>query len=127
MQDIYDAIDECVKSGKKIVLLDKITNVNDFTYDSEILADYYGKSGVWIIIAGTDSLGLKLAGNNHLLGRKPDISMTYISCTEYSRVLNTNDIDDYIKYGGLMHERSSENDLSTDDDMVKDIASKNVI
>ncbi len=119
MQDVYDAIDECVKNGKKIILLDEITNVDDFTYDSEILADYYGKSGICIIVAGTDSLGLKLAGNNPLLGRKPDIPMTYISFAEHSRVLNTNDIDDYIKYGGLMHEG-----LSEDDDMVKDIASK---
>lgn len=119
MQDVYDAIDECVKNGKNIILLDEITNVDDFTYDSEILADYYGKSGVCIIVAGTDSLGLKLAGNNPLLGRKPDIPMTYISFAEHSRVLNTNDIDDYIKYGGLMHEG-----LSEDDDMVKDITSK---
>ena len=120
MQDVYDTIDECVKNGKRIILLDEITNVDDFTYDSEILADYYGKSGVCIIVAGTDSLGLKLAGNNPLLGRKPDIPMTYISFAEHSRVLNTDDIDDYIKYGGLMHEG-----LSEDDDMVKDIASKN--
>ena len=125
MQDVYDAIDECVKNGKKIILLDEITNVDDFTYDSEILADYYGKSGVCIIVAGTDSLGLKLAGNNPLLGRKPDIPMTYIPFAEHSRVLGTNDIDDYIKYGGLMHEGLSEDDLSVDDDMVKDIASKN--
>ena len=125
MQDVYDAIDECVKNGKKVILLDEITNVDDFTYDSEILADYYGKSGVCIIVAGTDSLGLKLAGNNPLLGRKPDIPMTYISFAEHSRVLGTNDIDNYIKYGGLMHEGLSEDDLSADDDMVKDIASKN--
>ena len=119
MQDVYDAIDECVKNGKKIILLDEITNVDDFTYDSEILADYYGKSGVCIIVAGTDSLGLKLAGNNPLLGRKPEVPMTYISFAEHSRVLNTNDIDDYIKYGGLMHAGVSE-----DDDMVKDITSQ---
>ena len=124
MQDVYDAIDECAKNGKKIILLDEITNVDDFTYDSEILADYYGKSGICIIVTGTDSLGLKLAGNNPLLGRKPDISMTYISFAEHSRVLGTNDIDDYIKYGGLMHERLSEDNLSADDDMVKDITSK---
>ena len=124
MQDVYDAIDECIKNGKKIILLDEITNVDDFSYDSEILADCYGKSGICIIVAGTDSLGLKLAGNNSLLGRKPDVPMTYISFAEHSRVLNTNDIDEYIKYGGLMHEGISEDDSSIDDDMVKDIASK---
>ena len=124
MQDVYDAIDECVKNGRKIILLDEITNVDDFTYDSEILADFYGKSGVCIIVAGTDSLAIKLAGNNPLLGIKIDIPMTYIPFAEYSRVFDTNDIDDYIKYGGLMHEGSSEDELSIDDDMVKDIASK---
>ena len=119
MDDVYDALDECVASGKNIVLLDEITNVDDFTYDSEILADDYAKKGLSIIVSGTDSLGLKLAGNNALFGRKPDVPMTYISFAEHCRVFGTNDIDDYIKYGGLMHEG-----LSADDDMVKDITSQ---
>lgn len=120
MEDVYNAIDECIENGKTIIMLDEITNVEDFTYDSEILADDYAKKGISIIIAGTDSLGLNLAGNNPLLGRKPDIPMTYISFAEHCHVLGTDDIDNYIKYGGLMHEGAMEED----DDMVKDIVSK---
>lgn len=119
MNDVYAAVDECIKNGKTVVLLDEITNVEDFTYDSEILADHYGKKGITIIIAGTDSLGLKLAGNKPLLGRKPDIPMTYISFAEHCRIFGVNDIDDYIKYGGLMHEG-----LSAEDDMIRDIISQ---
>lgn len=117
MSDVYNAIDECTAAGKTIILLDEITNVEDFTYDSEILADDYAVKGISIIIAGTDSLGLKLAGNNPLLGRKPDIPMTYISFAEYYRVFGIDDIDNYIKTGGLMHE-------GVYDDSVTDIISK---
>lgn len=117
MDDVYDALDESLLNNKSIVLLDEITNVSDFIYDSEILADEYAKKGLSIIVAGTDSLGLILAGNEPLLGRKPDIPMTYISFAEHCRVLDTKDIDDYIRYGGLMHE-------GLEDDMVHDIVSE---
>ena len=103
MEDVYEVLDECIKNEKSIVLLDEITNIEDFTYDSEILADYYAKKGISIIIAGTDSLGLTLAGKGPLLGRKLEISMNYISFAEHSRVLGTKNIDENIKYGGLMH------------------------
>lgn len=119
MEHVYEALDECIEAGKSIVLLDEITNVVDFTYDAALLADYYAKQGVSIIVCGTDSLGLKLVSKEPLLGRKPEVSMTYIPFAEHCRVLGTNDIDDYIMYGGLMREG-----LSEDDDMVKDIVSQ---
>ena len=118
MDDVYDLLDECLDNEVSIVLLDEITNIEDFAYDSEILADHYAKRGLSIIISGTDSLGLILAGNGPLLGRKPEVAMSYISFAEYSHVLGVDSFDDYIKYGGLLHDV-----VTADDDMVKDIVS----
>jgi len=114
MSDVYDAMDECIEHGKTIILLDEITNVEDFTYDSELLADFYAKKGISIVLAGTDSLGLLLAGNNPLFGRASTIKMTYISFAEHSRVLNMMDTDEYIRYGGLMHRGLSDSDVIDD-------------
>lgn len=114
MDNIYSDIDECVKAGKDIILLDEITLVSDFVTDSAYLADKYAKEGVAIITAGTDSLSFVLAEKGPLFDRTFGISCTYISFAEHARVMNTKDIDSYIMYGGLMS--MGANDTLADED-----------
>lgn len=114
MDKIYNDIDIYQKNGKTVIMLDEITDVPDFISDATALADIYAKRGLSIIIAGTDSLGLSLAHNEAMLGRMPEVRTTYISFAEHSRVLDTKNIDDYIRFGGLMR-AGTERD---DDDIV---------
>lgn len=100
MDDVYADLDEC--KGKEIVFLDEITAVPDFIDESAYLADIYAKSGMKIIIAGTDSLGISLARNDELLGRVVNINTSYIPFAEHAYIFGDKKIDDYIEYGGLM-------------------------
>ena len=50
-----------------------------------------------IIVAGTDSLGFVLAERTELFDRTFRVNTTHIPYAEHSKVLDVNDIDDYIK------------------------------
>lgn len=102
MRDVYAKLDECFERKEKLVLVDEITNASDFIENGALLADYYASCGMNVVIAGTDSLGIFLAENKALLDRIEPIDTTYVSFAEHCEVLNTNDMDDYLKHGGLM-------------------------
>jgi len=97
-QKLYEADD----MGKEIVVIDEITKVKDFINNSASLSDIFAKDGMKIIVTGTDSLGLMLAGKNELYDRMNIVRTTYIPFAEHCEVLNTNDMDNYIAFGGLM-------------------------
>ena len=102
MEDVYNHLDNALQKGYKCVFIDEITSVPDFIDNSAMLADIYAKQGLRIILAGTDSLSFVFAEESSLFDRAEHISTTYIPFAEHSRVLKTNDIDEYISYGGLM-------------------------
>lgn len=102
MNDINKMIIEAKNDGIKIVCIDEITKVNDFVENSAILSDIFAKNGINIIVAGTDSLGFLFAAEGELLDRICKIQTTHIPFAEHCEVLDINDIDDYIQFGGLM-------------------------
>lgn len=108
METVEQKIEEAKKDGASIVCVDEITKVSDFQMLASILPDRFAKAGIRVIITGTDSLGFNFAQNSELFDRCKMISTTYIPFTEHCRVLGTNDIDDYIEYGGLMCRSKSE-------------------
>jgi predicted AAA+ superfamily ATPase len=104
MEDIKYLLAEEKKNGKKIIFLDEITKTENFINRCAVLPDLFAKEGMKIVVAGTDSLGLLLAENGELYDRMIKVSTTHITFAEHCRVLGGNDIDDYIRYGGLMRE-----------------------
>lgn len=119
MSDVYNVLESELSAGAKIVLLDEITNAEDFVTDSSLLADKYASSGVDIVIAGTDSLGIYFAERDELLDRMHKVDMSYISFAEHSEVVNSRDLDEYIMYGGLMRRDMGDDEAITDEESAK--------
>lgn len=90
------------KKGTTLICIDEITKAQDFITNCAVLSDIFAKEGMKIIVTGTDSLGFVFANNSELYDRAIFVNSTYISFYEHSEILHTNDIDDYIMYGGLM-------------------------
>lgn len=106
IKDLTNVIDKDRELGIKNIFIDEITKVEDFNDNVSVLADVYSKYGMKIVLTGTDSLGFQFA-EHELYGREYRIPTTHISFAEHSRIFGTKDIDDYIRYGGLMKEGSS--------------------
>lgn len=102
LTDIKRAIIKEKENGVEVICLDEITRASDFIIDSAVLPDIFAKTGIKIIATGDDSLGFSFADENELYDRTVRVNTTYISFAEHCRVLETDDIDDYIQYGGLM-------------------------
>lgn len=103
-RDINIAIQNLIKSQYKVLVIDEITYMKDFIGWSNILSDIVAKSGIRVIIAGTQSFALYLASKYELLDRVYLKSTTYISYKEFVRLLGNKDtsILDYIRYGGVL-------------------------
>jgi predicted AAA+ superfamily ATPase len=112
MSEIRDILFDEKNNGTALVCFDEITKAEDFISRSASLSDVFAKMGMRIIVTGTDSLGFHFAENYELYGRTKQINTTHIPFAEHCRVLGTNDIDDYIQYGGLM--QTGKDDDGTD-------------
>lgn len=104
------------ENGYKYIFIDEITFMEDFIDTASILSDIYAAMGMKIVISGTDSLGIWLASKYELYDRTYLIHTTWIPYSEHAYLLNTNDIDEYIRYGGTL--RADEVDF--DDNELKD-------
>ncbi len=111
MDNIYLKLMELRDEGVKIVCLDEITNAEDFIENSAVLADIFARDGMRIILAGTNSLSFNFADRDALFDRTFWIQTTHIPYAEHSYVLGTTDIDDYIRYGGLMERGKKVNEI----------------
>lgn len=110
MDDIVKALIRKKEEGVRNVFIDEITLAEDFITNSSVLPDIFAKEGMRIVVAGTDSLGFLFADNDELFDRTIWVNTTHIPYAEHSRVLGVNDMDDYIKYGGLMRKGACESD-----------------
>ncbi len=103
LASFYSTLEELIiKKNFEYIFIDEITAVNGFIQSSALLADKYAKLGVHIVIAGTDSYVLELAGQNNLYDRMIKISTTYIGYKEYEYLNPGTNILDYIRIGGVM-------------------------
>lgn len=88
--------------GYRYVFLDEITFLEDFVDTASFLSDIYAAMGMKIVLSGTDSLGIWIAGQEELYDRAYMIHSTWISFAEHARLLGSSDVDDYIRYGGTL-------------------------
>lgn len=123
MSDLNFDLKKLKHLGYKYVFIDEITLMADFIDTAAILSDIYAAMGMKIILSGTDSLGFRLAENQELYDRAYNVHTTFIPFREYSRLLNKNDIDEYIRYGGTLKVGEVDfdnNDLYTEDASFRD-------
>ena len=88
--------------GVRYAFIDEVTLMEDFIDLAAIFSDTYASSGMKIVLSGTDSLGFWFALDEELYDRAYMIHTTVIPFAEFSRVLGIRDIDEYIRFGGLM-------------------------
>lgn len=119
MADLEKRIIEEQARGKSVIVIDEITKASDFINNSAVLSDCFAKEGLKIIVAGTDSLSIIFAEEGELYDRTLKVNTTYISFAEHCRVLQTNDMDDYIEYGGLMKKSGDEKIITDYESMLK--------
>ncbi len=102
MSSLYKDLNRLSEMNYKYAFIDEITFIDDFIDTAAVLPDLFASMGMKIVISGTDSLGLWLASKNELYDRTFTIHTTWISFAEHARLLHTNDVDDYIRYGGTL-------------------------
>ena len=100
-------------NGIKNVFIDEVTLIKDFIDSSALLSDIYAAMGMKIVLSGTDSLGFWFAANQELYDRARMIHTTFIPFHEHARLLKTDSIDEYIRYGGTL--RAGETDFDDED------------
>jgi len=114
MRILTGALIEESKSDIKYVFIDELTRVCDLDEQASVLSDVFAKRGMRIVVAGTDSLGFLNAERTELYDRTTHVNTTYIPFAEHNRVLNTDSLDDFIEYGGLMRKGEHESRIVND-------------
>ena len=98
-QEFYELeqdLDKIAKTGAQVVFIDEITKARDFIGLSSSLANYYS-SLFTLVVAGTDSMVLREAGNDSLYDRIYPIHTTYIPFREFHRLKESVKLDGYLR------------------------------
>lgn len=109
MADMNSDLKLLHKNGFKYLFIDEVTLLEDFIDSAALFSDIFAAQGMKIVLSGTDSLGFWMTLNQELYDRAAMIHTTFIPFYEHSRLLKTNDLDEYIRYGGTL--RAGETDF----------------
>ncbi len=90
------------QQGYKYVFVDEVTLMDDFIDSAAVFSDIYAAQGMRIVLTGTDTLAFALAMRQELFDRAITVRTTFIPFREYSRLLDVDSIDQYIRYGGTL-------------------------
>lgn len=125
MDDVFDLLDEKHDNDEKLVLIDEITNAEDFIENSAILADIYAKSGIDIIISADSPDIILKAESKALLGRIVKFDTTYISFAEYSFLFGISNINDYVEFSRkvIQHIKLNRENFIVTDRKIKRVSS----
>ena len=91
--------------GYRYVFIDEVTLMEDFIDTAGVLSDVFSGMGMKIVLSGTDSLGFWFAAHGELYDRAFTLHTTFIPFREHARLLGTDDVDDYINFGGTSRGR----------------------
>ena len=86
--------------GVDIVYIDEVTLLGNFIDSASLFSDVHAAVGMKVVMSGTDSLGFWFASREELYDRAAFLHTTFIPFREHARLLGTDDIDEYIEYGG---------------------------
>lgn len=108
------------EAGFRFVFIDEVTLMEDFIDTASVLSDLFAGMGMKIVLSGTDSLGFWFAEHDELYDRAFTLHTTFIPFREHARLLGTDDIDNYIGFGGtlrtgsiLFDHRDAKNDAAS--------------
>ena len=87
-------------NGIDLVYIDEVTLLGNFIDSASLFSDVHAAVGMKIVLSGTDSLGFWLASREELYDRAELLHTTFIPFREHARLLGTDDIDEYIEFGG---------------------------
>ena len=90
------------QKGFKYIFIDEVTLISDFIDSASLFSDVYAAGGMKIVLSGTDSLGFYFAANEELYDRAIMVHTTFIPFREHSRLLRTDNVHEYIRYGGTL-------------------------
>ena len=102
MREMDRVLRDLERDGVRYAFVDEVTLMDDFIGMAALFSDTYAAAGMKIVLSGTDSLGFWFAMDEELYDRAYMIHTTAIPFAEFRRVLGVRDIDEYIRYGGLM-------------------------
>ena len=105
IEELYGLLDQAIKENYNYVFIDEITLIKDFVGQGNVLSNYYANQGLNIIVAGTDSLSFVLLSKDDMMDRLKPIHTSYVSFSEYNRLLGKG-LDNYIQFGGTLKEES---------------------
>ena len=106
--------------GCRYVFVDEVTLLEDFIDSASLFSDVFAAMGMKIVLAGTESLGFWFTLTQELYDRALTIHTTYIPFREYRRLLQIDEIDEYIRYGGTL--QAGELDYEDPDALMFDAA-----
>ena len=112
MADLNQDLKLLRENGYRYIFIDEVTLIEDFIDSAALLSDIYAAMGMKVVLSGTDSLGFWFTLRGELYDRAVTIHTTFIPFREFSRLLRINDIDEYIRYGGML----KVGELAFDDD-----------
>lgn len=112
MADLNQDLKLLRENGYRYIFIDEVTLIEDFIDSAALLSDIYAAMGMKVVLSGTDSLGFWFTLRGELYDRAVTIHTTFIPFREFSRLLHINDIDEYIRYGGML----KVGELAFDDD-----------
>ena len=92
----------CRTQGTTYVFVDEVTLLADFIDNAALFSDVFVVEGMRIVLTGGDSLGFWFASREELYDRCVFIHTTHVPFHEHARLLGTEDIDEYLEYGGTL-------------------------
>lgn len=110
LDEIAQKLDKLEAGGIRYVLIDEVTLASDFIDGASLFSDVYAMSGLKIVLSGTDSLGFWMSIHQELFDRAYLFHTSFVPFREYSRLLSIDDVDEYIRYGGLLKRGSADFD-----------------
>jgi len=124
MEDLKRMLND--ESCPRNVYLDEVTNIPGFSRLASVLPiKYVAKEKKRIVIAGTDSYALAIAGMDGLYEKCKFIHTTYMPYKEYHR-LTGHDLDGYIRHGGILAERVNLSDKEQSDRYFRSAILRNI-
>lgn len=97
MHDLHDILKEY--KDCRYIFIDEITRIGNFIDCSSFLANIYSNAGRRVVVTGADTYSFSLAERDPLFDRIEFLETTFISFSDYQRLLGR-DIKDYIMTGG---------------------------
>lgn len=103
-EKLVSEIDKMADEGICYIFVDEISylNMNLEENSLNLLADRMAKAGIKIVIAGTFSYAIRLLAKDVLFDRVQQIDTSYFSYKEAHDVFGQ-DLDSFIKYGGIIN------------------------